>query len=402
MMSKPNLHLLLALSTALLAPLGGCSGGSDSESDSDAETSSETDEMSLVDVPAIEGDVEAADFCALADEITCAGALGCCEDPEFAGVDACVEQSRCAEGLGLALASDALKNGELIYDAAAAGEFLRQQASSVASCTPQERGLDRPTFLRGSRGVGEDCTPVGDDITNMFTCADGLQCDISIDPDTQARVGTCGPEDLSLPPGAAGTECASSEDCGSGVCTDGACAAELEDESPFCVAPVSSEPPSNATPTHLYIDLNGTNSGSSGDVTLTYSKSNTFYRCKITDTLSDGQEKVCAVSSTGNATGSSAQFFDVEMSSNDGIRVDTVCACSAANTSTNKCTSAIECAGTFNEWGTDQPGWCSGGSFNFGLWSFACKRFWLDGDGNGNCTHVEIDMDSNNNITCES
>ena len=201
-------------------------------------------------------------------------------------------------------------------------------------------------------------------------------------------------------PGAEGEACATGEDCSSGMCSDGVCQADLE--SLYCVSPMPQTPPPNAIPTYLYLDLSGSSSGSTGNVTLTYSKNNTYYRCTITDTLSDGQEKVCAVSSTGDISGPDDQFFDIDMTSNDGIRVDTVCACETANPSTNKCTTEIECAGTFNKAGTSKPGWCSDASFNVWLWANACKKIWVDGDGNGSCTSFEIDMDNSNYTTCES
>ncbi|MCA9637712.1 MAG: hypothetical protein KC420_16915, partial [Myxococcales bacterium] len=359
----------------------------------------EPEDDAKVEVLDIEGPVAAADFCGIADSLTCAGALGCCADPEFADVDACIADSLCDQGLGAVLTSDAVAGGELIYDADEAGDYLRAFADSVSRCEPHEMSA-RPTFLRGSRGEGEDCTPVGSDITNTFTCASGLECMITVDAETRERKGTCGPEITAAPPGSAGSACTEGEQCASGVCSDGACTADLE--SLYCVDPVRNDPPSNADPTHLYIDLAGSSSGSSGDVTLTYSNNNKYWRCTITDTLSDGQEKVCAVTSTGIAIGPSDQFFDIDMTSNDGIRVDTVCACSAANTSTNKCTSEIECAGTFNKSGTSKPGWCSDASFNVWLWANACKKIWVDGDGNGSCTSFEIDADDNNNTTCES
>lgn len=353
-----------------------------------------------VEVVEIKGPVAAAEFCGLADSLTCAGALGCCADPKFADVDACVAESLCASGLGAVLASDAVASGELVYDAEEAGNYLRSFAESVSGCQPHEGSMARPTFLRGSRVEGEDCTPVGDDITNMFTCAADLECLITVDPATRERKGTCAPAISATPPGSAGSACSTGEQCGSGVCKDGACTADLE--SLYCVEPARRDPPPNADPTHLYIDLSGDNSGSSGDVTITYSNNNKYWRCTITDTLSDGQEKVCAVTKTGTATGDSGKFFDLDMTSNDGIRVDTVCACSAANTSTNKCTTAIECAGTFNKAGSSKPGWCADASFNVWLWANACGKIWLDGDGNGSCTSFEIDASNNNYTTCES
>lgn len=356
---------------------------------------------SRVDVPEVKGAVLAEDFCDLADQISCAGAVGCCSDPEFSGVDECMQKSLCGDGLGALLVSQAIADGTVVYDAEAAGEYLEQLASATSSCDAHPAELARPTFLYGSRGVGEDCTPADGDPSNAFSCAQGLECDVKFDPNTDAPVGTCVEISAALPPGAAGAACSTGEECKSGSCSNGACDADLETQ--YCISPPRPEaPPTNATPTHLYIDLNGGSSGTSGNITVTYSDNNQYYRCTITDTLSDGQEKVCAVTSTGTASGDSGKFFDLDMNSNDGARIDTVCACSAANTSTNKCTSEIECAGTFNKAGTSKPGWCADASFNVWLWANACKKIWLDGDGNGSCTSFEIDSDNNNNITCES
>lgn len=372
----------LLLSTAF-ATLTGCG-----KSEDDAK----------VEVPEVDGAVEAADFCALADQLTCAGALGCCADPEFASVDACVEKSLCENGLGAVLASQALADGEIVYDSAAAGEYLRTLADTVSGCSTHPRSLARPTFLHGSRGEGEDCSPAPGDLTNTFTCAAGLECVITVDAATRQRKGTCGAVSAAPPPGAPGAACAAGEECVSGVCSDGVCTSDLESE--YCLSAPVEAPPPNADPTHLYIDLAGDNSGSSGDITLTYSNNNKFWRCTITDTLSDGQEKVCAVTSTGTATGPSGKFFDISMPGDDGLRVDTVCACSAANTSTNKCTTAVECFGTFNDYG-DKAGWCADSSWNVWLWANACKKVWLDNDGHGKCSHLEIDGSDDNFTTCE-
>lgn len=54
------------------------------------------------------------------------------------------------------------------------------------------------------------------------------------------------------------------------------------------------------------------------------------------------------------------------MPSIDGARIDTVCAYTAADPSTNEGTTATECAGMFNDYG-DRAGWCKGGRFNVGL-----------------------------------
>lgn len=383
---KSTIHTpALLLFTALVGGLlGGCA---DPEQDAQ------------VEVPEVRGAVEAADFCALADQIACAGALGCCADPEFTSVDACVADSLCDEGLGAVLASQALADGEVVYDSAEAGEYLRSLAGVVSSCDHHPQSLAQPTFLHGSRAVGEDCSPLPGDLTNTFTCAAGLRCAITVDAATRQRTGTCTDAPAAAPQGAEGAACSSGEECASGSCTAGACEADTESE--YCISPQALAPPPNADPTYLYLDLSGTNSGSSGDVTLTYSNNNKYWRCTITDTLSDGQEKVCAVTSTGTATGDSGKFFDIDMTSDDGLRVDTVCACSAADAATNKCSTAIECAGTFNDYG-DKAGWCSDSSWNVWLWANACKKIWVDGDGNGKCTSFEVDASDNNYTTCES
>jgi hypothetical protein len=351
-----------------------------------------------VDVPEIEGAVAAADFCALVDEITCAGAVGCCSNSEIATVEECIQMSSCTNGLGSVLESEAAQSGEVVYDAVKAGDYLRSLADVVAACDHHPDALSRPTFLYGTRAEGEDCTPDGSDLSSTFTCAPGLECAVVLDKTTQTTKGTCATPAAAAAAGGAGAACATGEDCASGSCSEGACAADFESE--YCLTPKDTTPPANADPTHLYIDLAGDNSGSSGDVTLTYSSDNKFWRCTITSTLSDGQEKVCAVTSSGTATGDSGKFFDIEMAGNDGLRVDTVCACSDADISTNKCTTDVECFGTFNDYGS-KADWCSDSSWNTWLWANACSKIWLDGDSHGKCNHFEVDGSDDNFTTCE-
>lgn len=351
----------------------------------------------IVDVPEIKGAVAAEDFCALADEIHCAGAVGCCSgaDVVYADVEECLQESKCSAGLGQVLDSPLVENGEISYDADAAGDYLRQLEKAVSQCAPHPEAIAQPIFLVGKRGENEDCTPTGSDRSSTFACKPGLVCQLSPDPMTGEPVGSCQPKPPAPTEGIAGAACATGEDCISGTCEAGACTADVNQE--YCVRPPEKLPPVNADPTHLYIDLSGSNSGTSGDITLQYLNNGKYWECTITDTLSDGQEKVCAVSATGSVSNSNKEYFIMEMNSSDGAKIDTVCACSAVDG--NKCSTAIECAGTFNDYG-DKAGWCSDSSFNVGLWANACKKVWLDSSGNGSCTKLQVNSYDDNFTYC--
>lgn len=351
----------------------------------------------LVDVPEIKGSVAAADFCGLADQIYCAGAVGCCSgaDVVYGSVEECLQATRCEMGLGGVLAGPLVQNGELKYDADAAGNYLRDLEAAVSQCGHHPDSVTRPTFLIGTRDVNADCAPQGDDIANTFTCKPGLVCAPGIDAMTGEKIATCQAAPPPPTDGDIGEACATGEDCRSGVCQSGKCAVDVSAE--YCMKAPPNGPPANADPTHLYVDLSGDNSGTSGDITLKYLNGGKFWSCTITDTLSDGQEKVCAVTGTGTVTNSNKEYFILEMNSSDGAKIDTVCACSAADG--NKCSSAIECAGTFNDYG-DRASWCIGGSFNIGLWANACSSVWLDNDGHGKCTKLQVDSYDDNFTWC--
>jgi len=346
----------------------------------------------LVEVPSIEGAVAPENFCDLADRIRCAGAVECCSDkPAFASVDACVQESGCQAGFDKLLASPAVADGSLVYDPEAAGDHLRAEASRVSQCADAEAPAPGSAFV-GTRDVDADCSPQGADRSNTLTCKPGLECALSLDAMTGVMTGRC----KAAPPPPDGT-CSSGEDCGSGICEEGRCAPS---EAAYCfVGPEEPTPPANADPTHLYIDLGGSNSGTSGDVTIIYANGGKFWQCTITDTLSDGQEKVCTVTTTGTVTNSTNEFFKIEMPSNDGMKLDTVCSCSAANTSTNKCTTAVECAGTFFDPG-DNGSWSEGCSWDPIDWGHYCSHMWLDNDGHGNCTKFQINSYDDNYTFC--
>jgi hypothetical protein len=147
----------------------------------------------------------------------------------------------------------------------------------------------------------------------------------------------CGETILSCP-----SDCAVACTCGNGLCEGGACAADLAAE--YCVGPRGEAPPSNAVPAKMYVDLVGDNSGSSGDVTLEYGIDGSYYGCTITSTLGDGVEATCTASYKGTISNSNQEFFFMNMNSNDGLRVDTICAYDSGDND-------IECAGTFNDYG---------------------------------------------------
>src|SRR5688572_8554988 len=68
-----------------------------------------------VEVPEIQGAVAAEDFCALSDEIRCAGNVGCCEDDGYASVDECLAYAACSDNVGTLLKSPHIADGTLVY-----------------------------------------------------------------------------------------------------------------------------------------------------------------------------------------------------------------------------------------------------------------------------------------------
>jgi hypothetical protein len=352
----------------------------------------------LVDVPEINGAVAADDFCDLASQIHCAGALGCCSGDEkaFANVEECIQQSSCAKDFGDVLASSLVKGGTLVYDADAAGDHLRALASKVSQCGASTEATSRPTYLIGSREQGADCSPQGGDRTNTLTCKPGLECALTVDIPTGVEKGTC--MSASSPASDVGVACASGEDCSSGVCTAAKCAAEPDTTSEYCAAPPEETAPSNATPTKMYIRVHGNdNSGSGGDVTLTYANGGKYYECTITDSLADNAEKTCTITTQGTVTNSNSELFWVAMPGNDGLRIDTICAYGTENGADF----AIECVGEVFD-----PGNNNSWSENCGAWipwenGQYCGSFWLDGDGHGNCNEFQINSYNSNYTICD-
>jgi hypothetical protein len=350
-------HLLLS---AVIAGVAGCGGD-------EGESNPPYNEVAL---PEINGAVAAADFCGVADRIHCAGAVGCCsdEDAGYADVDECIQKSSCAEGMGAVLQSSLVADGTLVYAADAAGDYLRGLATTVSQCGTHAEHVSKPTFLIGSRDEGADCSPQGTDRANTFTCKPGLSCDLTFDPKAGTEKGACRVAGPVSP----------DDDAGPG----------------YCVAPLEETPPSNATPAKMFIRVKSSdNSGSSGDVTLEYAIGGSYWGCTITDTLGNGEEATCDAYYKGTVTNSNDEYFFITMNSDDGLRVDTICAYDSSDND-------IECAGDFFDYGNND-GWSENcGAWVPWDWGYYCGSMWIDGDGHGNCTKFQIHSDNHNYTTC--
>jgi hypothetical protein len=319
------------------------------------------------------------DFCGLADQIACAGSLGCCTDSaqNYSSQSACINDARCSKLLGSVFVSSELQSGALTYDAGKAGDFLREQAAYTKSCGAIKKPTAGYPFLIGTRDSGADCTPQETSNANTYTCKPGLSCvqQTSMTGTTTGvcKLGTSNP----VVGGQYGDACATAEDCQDGSCQNGTCGTNVNET--FCLAPEVETPPSNTSkyPTKARLKPHSDGgSGTYGDVSILvyygtdYSKDK--YQCSITSALQPGQEASCTLTKTGTGSLIYDDSLTVTMTDPDGLRIDKLCLNWSDGTST--CKDAFQsrddtctCAG-YNYF-TEQYGSC-----------------WLDADGNGNKT----------------
>lgn len=220
--------------TLLLAGLfaAGCDGDSKSESAAPG-----------VEIPEITGDVSSDDFCALYDQISCAGSLGCCDDSNCADAADCEAGSTCSSDLASVLASESVTSGVVTYDAAAAGDYLRGLASSTSSCDP---GKDTSSWIwavfAGSLSEGSDCSTSDDDLAGPLRCTEGLACDVTVDDEAGTETYACATAPVSM--GSHGDSCVDDEGCDAGSCVDNECVLSVEDV--YCADAEDTGAPSNA------------------------------------------------------------------------------------------------------------------------------------------------------------
>ncbi len=341
-----------------------------------------------VEVPEIEGAVAAADFCDLYAQIQCAASSGCCADAPYASAEACLAAQPCAQVSAL-LGSPLVADGTVVYDAAAAGDFLRSMAGSAAACGDSSdlyAGLD---FMVGTRDEGVTCDDAAGDLAAPLSCKPGLQCVAAADI---AKGAVCGAALTSAyrPTGAA---CADDDECANGPCEAGKCT--VDSEALLCGAPPAQTPPSNATIAKLKLEVHSrSNSGSSASPVRMYFYETIFatdidesdkvqpYTCEITGGMSTGKSYTCNVTKgslvdVDSVPLSGYSSFRISHSSGDGLRVGRVCTLDSNN-------NEIKCRTTFWDVFGQWCGNCSGGF---------CDWCMIDNDGNGNCDDIIIDPD---------
>lgn len=280
----------------------------------------------------------AGEFCERLSAAYLGASAGC--DPEQVGA----ETIECP----LTLDHPLLASGEITFDPHGAVTYIEAAKAEAAACTgalPVE-----PLFLQGSRGEGEDCTPIAGDLTYAKSCAAGLRCLA----DAQGQ-GTC-QQPL-------GELLAQTPDCADGRCQPmhGA-RTDLSNPDELCV----------------YANAND-NSGTTGTISLRWLYYGDKDSCSITG-IDDGQLKCCTPSDTGSS-GSLAFQMRVGLSSSDGLRVGYV---------------GVRKNGTlyylddFNNLDLNLYLQCTGCDF----FSNDCSTCWVDNDGHGDCDDAAFEFSS--------
>ena len=229
-------------------------------------------------------DVPISEFCSLFDQDYCKAHVNCCsnETKDYNTVDECIAASPCSNFLGQILASSAVANGTIIYDPAAAGDYLRAKAKASSLCGADPNDPRKMPFLIGTLGPGEDCG--GEDVARFKVCAPRLACFDNDDGRSICSVIR------SKPRGAHGDSCTDDEDFCWGTCVNGSCIAEPDDI--YCADPHIPPHPSNAGAPY-YLSLKTGNKDNSGT-------SNTsveiYYR------VGNGNEYWCDVAPSTNST----------------------------------------------------------------------------------------------------
>jgi len=351
----------------------------------DANSDSTTSQPATSIVPAT---VERAQFCGVFDKIACEVTSKCCAgaDKPYATVEACMTASPCGSGVGLLLESPSVASGKLRYDATAAADYLRSIEARKSACEQIEAAPARVPFLTGTLEIGADCTPGATDSASALLCKPGSHCDVTENPMAGTVKGACVAGDLEVTVANVGATCASDEDCRASSCVASKCAVKAEGA---CSAPPANEAPSNAVPTQLGIEANGSNdgAGTSGTITLGYAIDQKYYECSIAG-ISKGETKYCNVTYTSTNYGASAgvEWFTVAMSSGDGLLFTAIKAKDAAG-------ATIRAEGTFIDFTKADCTNCFAGS---------CGNCWLDADGHGGCKKLTIALNSANTLSCNN
>lgn len=403
-------HVSLA-SLALVFTLAGCSS-----SDSEPVSGGTPAEAPRVQIEAIEGEVAQADFCGQFRKIQCAASAGCCgrADLTSGSEEACLAATSCPlEG------SAAVQSGALTYDPAGAGDFLRTLIESASFCAlPSDRV--RLSFLRGTRGEGEDCSPAGGDTELMRSCAPGLACALSTsktgetkgtcaqgsEPEAQAADGQACEDGTTCQSGrcadgvcakrlADGVTCSAGDECLSGLCTDGSaeptCGSGACKCTPagdrYCNAPTP-EAPSNADWTHpkrLCVRADtAKNSGTDGEIILAWEYDGWYWGCTLPNGVETGEKECCTANKVYGGFSTTNKWFHLQSKSTDGLKFDKV----YVETDTD----------TWSEgtWNHNLPkGDCDGCVFGQD-----CNTCWADSDDHGKCTNWLINMKARN-LVCE-
>jgi hypothetical protein len=374
-----------------------------------------------VKVPAIQGDVPRDQFCKVYKEVHCAANVGCCARADLKAdtIAECVASTDCPAVLD----SPLVTGGTIRYDAKAAGDFLRAQASVASNCGAVE-SMTRLPFLAGTRKLGEDCSPQTGDTANAsaWVCETGLTCELTTD-DKEVTTGKCvaKPAGPALQPiGAAcedgsscqssrcaaskcaarledGAKCLSGDDCaslrcGNGSedpsCADGSCKCESSGDA-WCAKPL--EPaPANAdwsSPTSLCVYAHsGDGYGTSASLTVRYLQQNVWYGCTLASGIKDGGSACCTPSkiTSSFANGGEKGKLYVQNKTGDGLRVTRV--------RVYKGTSYLD-RGTFTDSVNIQAVGCT--------FTWDCESFWIDADGHDDCKNAQVDM-SDGSLVCSS
>ncbi|MCX4241824.1 hypothetical protein [Paraliomyxa miuraensis] len=277
------------------------------------------------------------DFCERLSDAYLQASQGC--DPEEVGA----QTLACP----LDLEHPLLISGELTFDPEGAAAYLVASVAEATACTgalPVE-----PLFLRGSRGEGEDCTPVDGDLTYAKTCAPGLRCL----GDAQG-IATCRQphEDLVT----------DMQDCEHGNCVPiGGARVNLSNPDELCIKAR---------------DASG--AGTDGTLTLKFYYEGDLEKCSFTG-IDRGETKCCTPSDAGSA-GSSAFYMHVKTDSSNAVRVAQV---------------GVVKNGTYyytSQFDNDDLGLylqCEGCDLFFN----GCNSCWVDKNGHGSCQEASFHMD---------
>ena len=375
---RPGFGLTLTGVFASLALLSGCGGAVEGDNS--------------VEVPEVRAAVELDELCELANELRCAGAMGCCEaDAPFGSIEACLaSSSSCEATIAEITTSDLYLDGTLSYDAELAATALQAAADATSECGSAAAMPELDTFFVGRRGEGEDCSPQVKGDTHLLSCAPGLHCAIEEDlEDVEGVHGSCEPVEIQVP----------------ALVDDEDADHEGSDEL-YCAGLEQPAAPSNASvPEGLSIrvwDDSGA-AGTNNTVYLHFINKNTTteYYCTITGGLDPDEEKVCTNIQTRTYNGTpSNNLFWVETNGNDGLKVDSFAVCTSLKNNDTKCDGTAFTTGTFDNGTTSMLS--SKKVWAFGMFDDGYDAFWVDGSGNGSCSGAKINLSDDNTVTCGS